>query len=132
MILNIHEHRGLVLDTVFYIGLYQFITGAVMFVINDFTVGRGLAYINFYYEMPEVVEVFFYLILLTTNLVTSLSSMLLPVIKFAIYSVYLGLSSHSDDYEFYYDVAKSFMVGLSFIYTLFITTRFIVKVCFPA
>ena len=71
--------------------------------------------------MPEVVQVLVYLSLLSVSIVNSLSSILLPVIKFAIYDIYWQLGSHAEDYELWYDITKSGLAALSFIYTLFFT-----------
>jgi len=109
------------LDSVFYIGIYQFSIGVLNFFINDFTISSGIEYIGFYYDIPEVVDVLYYLILLTINLVASLGTIMLPVIKYSVYSIYFGLGSHGEDLEIYFDITKSCIAALSFVYTLFFT-----------
>ena len=61
------------------------------------------------------------MILLSVNMVASISTILLPVIKYSVYSIYWGLGNHSEDYEVYFDITKSVIAGMSFVYTLFVT-----------
>ena len=121
MILNVHEHRQMVVDYVFQIGVAQVMIGALNFLLNDYTVSRLIYWFDEYYNIPPPQRVINYLILLFLTSVGSSFAVIIPVAKYYIYEIYLELGNHSTDWELWFDITKSCFASLGFVYSLFVT-----------
>ena len=121
MVLNVHEHRAMIIDIVFWIGLAQFIIGACTFLINDYSVLNLISWADGAYNLPEWIDIVAYLILMNLTTISAILVFVVPGVKYYVYEIYLEVENHGIDWELWTDITKSCIMAVTWIYSLVVT-----------